>query len=66
MGGNSIVAMRCDAMIDLAGLLGWIDMHNYAGKKLQVMPKLVLNLFGEFMSALYRQLGCYSDAELGV
>ena len=66
MGGNSIVAMRCDAMIDLAGLMGWIDVHNYAGKERQVMPKLVLDLFGEFMSALYCQLGCHSDAELSV
>jgi hypothetical protein len=66
MGGNPIVAVRFDAMIGVAGLVGRIDVHNYAGKELQVMPKLVLNLFGEFMSAFYRQLGCYSDAELGM
>ena len=44
MGGNPIVAMRFDAMIDLAGLLCWIDMDNCAGKELQMMPKLVLQL----------------------
>lgn len=58
--------MRFDAMIGLSGLVGRIDVHNYAGEELQVMPKLVLNLFGEFMSAFHRQLGRYSDAELGV
>ena len=66
MGGNPIVAMRFDAMIGLAGLVGRIDVDNHAGKELQVMPKLVLDLFGKLMSALYCQLGCHSDAELSV
>lgn len=60
------MAVRLDAMIGLAGLVGRIDVDNYAGKKLQVMPKLVLDLFGELMSALYCQLGCHSDTELSV
>jgi len=34
MGGNSIVAVRLDAMIGLAGLVGRIDVHNHAGKEL--------------------------------
>lgn len=60
------MAMRLHAVVSLAGLLGGIDVHDCTGKELQMMPKLVLHLFSELMSAFHSQVRCHGDAELGV
>ena len=53
-------------MVGLSGLLHWIDMHNCARKKFQMMSELMFDLLGDLMRLINGQLGGYSDTQFSV